>query len=227
VLEPVVASAPVAVSEGSPNEACRLAELALAQLSRNWYATGMARVRAVRESLSQWESLPDVRRLDEKLYDWNTTVNAMTALAAATSGGSSARVVMRQSAAPGRSGCRSWMSPHGPRRMKAVRMPAAITGRVVRVQVALAECLRPAGRRALFTLGSTPALLDGGHLWTHGLTEQQRYPIQHQLGFQIWDRAFAHAHGRSLLGYQPDEAERAGMAAAREKMAMQARFDDE
>jgi transcriptional regulator with XRE-family HTH domain len=101
--------AAVAVSEGSPEEACRLAELALDWLSRNWYATGMARVRAVRESLAQWESLPAVRRLDEKLYDWNTTVNAMTALGAVTSGGSSARVVMRQSAAAGKSGCRSWM----------------------------------------------------------------------------------------------------------------------
>jgi hypothetical protein len=101
--------AAVAVSESDPDEACRLAELALDQLARNWYATGMARVRAVRESLSQWESLPAVRRLDEKLYDWNTTVNAMAVLAPATSPGRSARVVMRQSAAVGMSGCRSWM----------------------------------------------------------------------------------------------------------------------
>ena len=68
----------VAVSEGNPEEACRLAEMALDQLSRSWYATGMARVRAVRESLSEWESLPAVRGLDEKLYDWNTTLNALT-----------------------------------------------------------------------------------------------------------------------------------------------------
>jgi DNA polymerase III epsilon subunit-like protein len=56
-------------------------------------------------------------------------------------------------------------------------------------------------RRILDELGyDTPALLDGGHLWTHGLTEQQRYPVQHQLGFQVWDLElphFAHAHGRS------------------------------
>lgn len=70
--------AAVAVSEGNPEEACRLAETALEQLSRSWYATGMARVRAVRESLTQWESLPAVRRLDERLYDWNTTLNALT-----------------------------------------------------------------------------------------------------------------------------------------------------
>lgn len=70
--------AAVAVSESDPEEACRLSELALDQLARNWYATGMARVRAVRESLSQWESLPSVRRLDERLYDWTTTINALT-----------------------------------------------------------------------------------------------------------------------------------------------------
>ncbi len=70
--------AAVSVSEKNPEEACRLAEMALEQLSRNWYATGMARIRAVRVSLSQWESLPVVRRLDEKLYDWNTTLNALT-----------------------------------------------------------------------------------------------------------------------------------------------------
>jgi hypothetical protein len=63
---------------------------------------------------------------------------------------------------------------------------------------------------------------------THGLTEQQRYPIQHQLGFQVWDLDlphFAHAHGRSLLGHQPGEQELADVEAAREQMAMQARFD--
>jgi transcriptional regulator with XRE-family HTH domain len=70
--------AAVAVSESDPEEACRLSELALDQLTRTWYATGMARVRAVRESLSHWESLACVRRLDERLYDWSTTINALT-----------------------------------------------------------------------------------------------------------------------------------------------------
>jgi hypothetical protein len=69
--------AAVAVAEGSPDEACRLAGLALEQLARTWYATGMDRVRAVRESLSRWESLPAVRRLDEQLYDWSTTLHAL------------------------------------------------------------------------------------------------------------------------------------------------------
>jgi hypothetical protein len=50
--------AAVAVSEDDPERACALAEEALDHLVGYWYATGMARVRAVRESLTQWESLP-------------------------------------------------------------------------------------------------------------------------------------------------------------------------
>ena len=70
--------AAVAVSQNDPEQACALAEEALDHLGRYWYATGMDRVRAVRESLTKWESLPCVRRLDEQLYDWNTTVSALT-----------------------------------------------------------------------------------------------------------------------------------------------------
>ena len=70
--------AAVAVSEKNPERACVLAEEALDHLARYWYATGMDRVRAVRESLTKWESRPCVRQLDERLYDWNTTVNALT-----------------------------------------------------------------------------------------------------------------------------------------------------
>lgn len=69
--------AAAAAAEDDPDEACRLAGLALEQLARTWYATGMDRVRAVRESLSRWESLPAVRRLDEQLYDWSTTLHAL------------------------------------------------------------------------------------------------------------------------------------------------------
>ena len=70
--------AAVAVAENKPEEACVLAEEALDHLARCWYATGMDRIRAIRESLAKWESLPCVRRLDERLYDWNTTVSALT-----------------------------------------------------------------------------------------------------------------------------------------------------
>ena len=51
--------AAVAVAENKPEEA-------LDHLARYWYATGMDRIRAVRESLTKWESLPCVRRLDER-----------------------------------------------------------------------------------------------------------------------------------------------------------------
>jgi hypothetical protein len=70
--------AAVAVSDNNPEEACRFAEMALDQISRTWYATGMARIRTVRESLAAWESLPAVRHLDERLYDWNATISALT-----------------------------------------------------------------------------------------------------------------------------------------------------
>ena len=70
--------AAVAVAENKPEEACTLVEEALDHLARYWYATGMDRIRAVRESLTTWESLPCVHRLDERLYDWNTTVSALT-----------------------------------------------------------------------------------------------------------------------------------------------------
>lgn len=89
----------------------------------------------------------------------------------------------------------------------------------------------PEVQRVLAQLGyETPTLLDGGHLWTHGLTEQQRYPVQHQLGFQVWDLDlphFAHAHGRSLTGYEPGASERDDLAAVREQLTAQTRFEDD
>ena len=48
--------AAVAVAENDPERACALAEEALDHLARHWYATGMDRIRAVRESLTKWES---------------------------------------------------------------------------------------------------------------------------------------------------------------------------
>jgi hypothetical protein len=70
--------AAVAVAEGDPEQACILSAAALDNLSRYWYATAMDRVRAVRQSLAEWESLPCVRALDERLYDWTTTVIRLT-----------------------------------------------------------------------------------------------------------------------------------------------------
>lgn len=71
--------AAIAASENNPERACILAQAALDNLARYWYATGMDRVRSVRQSLTKWDSLPCVRQLDDRLYDWNTTLNSLTA----------------------------------------------------------------------------------------------------------------------------------------------------
>lgn len=68
--------AAAAVVENDPELACELLVDALDLLAANWYATAMDRVKAVRESLTRWDSLPAVRNLDERLYDWHTTINA-------------------------------------------------------------------------------------------------------------------------------------------------------
>jgi hypothetical protein len=66
---------------------------------------------------------------------------------------------------------------------------------------------------------TAPYLIDDGHVWTHGLDEQRRYPIQHTLGYQIWDLDQPHlagAHGRSPHGYAPSAAELAHIAQVRD-----------
>lgn len=69
--------AAAAVIEKLPERACDLLGATLDDLGRYWYATAMDRVKAVRESLRKWDSLPEVRNLDERLYDWHTTVNSL------------------------------------------------------------------------------------------------------------------------------------------------------
>ncbi|WP_433622950.1 helix-turn-helix domain-containing protein [Nocardia sp. CA-120079] len=69
--------AAAAVLEKNPEQACTHLEGALDQLGRTWYATAMDRIKAVRQSLRQWDSLPAVRALDDRLYDWHTTVNSL------------------------------------------------------------------------------------------------------------------------------------------------------
>ncbi len=70
-------AAAAAVLEKDPEQACRYLEEALDLLGRNWYATALDRIKAVRQTLTQWDSLPSVRSLDERLYDWHTTVNSL------------------------------------------------------------------------------------------------------------------------------------------------------
>ncbi len=70
--------ASAAVLDQDPEQACAYAEQALDGLGQYWYATAMERVKTVRRSLKPWDSLPAVRRLDDLLYDWHTTVNSLS-----------------------------------------------------------------------------------------------------------------------------------------------------
>ncbi|WP_216916344.1 hypothetical protein [Nocardia noduli] len=69
-------AAAASVLENDPERACQFLEEALDVVGRNWYATAMDRIKSVRQSLRQWDSLPAVRSLDERLYDWHTTVSS-------------------------------------------------------------------------------------------------------------------------------------------------------
>jgi hypothetical protein len=67
--------AAAAVADKGANQACELLTEAIDSVGTLWYATAMDRIKAVRDSLREYESLPAVRNLDAKLYDWHTTVN--------------------------------------------------------------------------------------------------------------------------------------------------------
>ncbi|MDT0308055.1 transcriptional regulator [Streptomyces sp. DSM 44917] len=69
--------AAVEAADGKPEEACRYAIMALDQLAITWYATGMDRIREVRRTLAPWQNEQCVRNLDDRLYDWGTTVSAL------------------------------------------------------------------------------------------------------------------------------------------------------
>jgi hypothetical protein len=60
-----------------PDAACIWAEVALDQLAITWYATGMERIRDVRQALEPWADSDCVRRLDDRLYGWQTTLSAL------------------------------------------------------------------------------------------------------------------------------------------------------
>lgn len=69
--------AAVEAASGNPEEACKYAGRALDQLAITWYATGMDRVREVRRALTPHQNERCVRDLDDRLYDWSTTVSAL------------------------------------------------------------------------------------------------------------------------------------------------------
>ncbi|MFI2611211.1 transcriptional regulator [Kitasatospora sp. NPDC018619] len=60
-----------------PEQACALLEQALDQLAITWYATGMERVREARRALTPWQDTAAVRRVDDRLYSWSTTLSSL------------------------------------------------------------------------------------------------------------------------------------------------------
>lgn len=69
--------AAVEAADGRPEAACSYAGQALDLLTLNWYATAMDRIREVRHALQPWAGQDCVRALDDRLYDWDTTLNAL------------------------------------------------------------------------------------------------------------------------------------------------------
>ncbi|GAB2845954.1 hypothetical protein GCM10027074_11020 [Streptomyces deserti] len=70
--------AAVEAASGNPEKACEYAGMALDQLAITWYATGMDRVREVRRALAPYQHERCVRGLDDRLYDWSTTLSALS-----------------------------------------------------------------------------------------------------------------------------------------------------
>ncbi|MFF3344935.1 transcriptional regulator [Streptomyces sp. NPDC002779] len=70
--------AAVETAAGSPELACEYAGKALDQLAVTWYATAMDRVREVRRALAPHQNEGCVRDLDDRLYDWSTTLSVLT-----------------------------------------------------------------------------------------------------------------------------------------------------
>jgi hypothetical protein len=69
--------AAVEAARKDPDEACAYAQQAMEQLATTWYATGMERIREVRQALQPWADSEAVRQLDDRLYDWQTTLSAL------------------------------------------------------------------------------------------------------------------------------------------------------
>ncbi|WP_220183358.1 transcriptional regulator [Sphaerisporangium album] len=69
--------AAVDAAENKPKDACARLEQALDQLAVTWYATGMDRIRDVRRGLQAWAEQDYVQRLDDRLYEWKTTLTAL------------------------------------------------------------------------------------------------------------------------------------------------------
>ncbi|GII76150.1 hypothetical protein Sru01_11320 [Sphaerisporangium rufum] len=69
--------AAVDAAESKPRDACERLEEALDQLALTWYAVGMDRIRDVRRALQPWAHEKFVQQLDDRLYEWRTTLSAL------------------------------------------------------------------------------------------------------------------------------------------------------
>ncbi|WP_203750337.1 hypothetical protein [Actinoplanes cyaneus] len=69
--------AAVDVAQKKPEAACTRIHEVLDQLASTWYATGMERVREVRHALDPWADADFVRKVDDRLYSWQTTLSAL------------------------------------------------------------------------------------------------------------------------------------------------------
>ena len=70
--------AAVEVAAKDVRAACVRAEEALDALSEIWYATGMERIRRLRQTLRPWQNEQCVRDLDDRLYGWNSSLSVLT-----------------------------------------------------------------------------------------------------------------------------------------------------
>jgi hypothetical protein len=69
--------AAVDAAQNNPEAACERLLQSLDQLAVTWYATAMDRVLDVRRALRPWEEQECVHRLDDRLYEWGTTLSAL------------------------------------------------------------------------------------------------------------------------------------------------------
>lgn len=69
--------AAVEASAGNYAAACDHIVDALDQLAITWYATGMERIRAVRDKLERWADTEQVRSVDDRLYGWETILSSL------------------------------------------------------------------------------------------------------------------------------------------------------
>lgn len=69
--------AAVEAAQENPQAACVRIHEALDELAITWYATGMERIRNVRDALQPWADTDFVRQVDDRLYGWQTTLSAL------------------------------------------------------------------------------------------------------------------------------------------------------